>query len=112
MSRPVYSVKYFAGVAPTSGLYVGPEVAAGTILVVRDICLYQPSLLTAGGTGCLIYATSEGIPFYGSSTPFSQSNRWYHWEGRQVIETSDSVTVSCLDADWVWRISGYSLVTP
>lgn len=89
--------------------------AAGTItytvpptntVVLRDMDLYRGPRASGPSVGFSIENAIGGVIF-ASIAPLSISNMPYHWEGRQVLEATESLTVRLFDDDWSVMISGY-----
>jgi len=88
---------------------VGPPgtvwtVAEGTVVVVRDIAVYNDhtaaqdvAVVTSPGSIVLFQSTALGVGSYD------------HWVGRQVLELGDALQVFCKAGPCRFRISGYLL---
>lgn len=106
----VYSVRLATNIV-SAGPVLVYTVPAGIAAVVRDVLATQVSassgafsifLTVAGGASNLRLWTWGSIPDFGN----------VHWEGRQVLEPGDTLSVITDGSTWHYSISGYQLSLP
>jgi hypothetical protein len=108
---PVYTISLFSlhdlGVETVE--LGGPP--AGFKWVIIDIAAWQNSEWYLGLNGLQV-TDGLAIPFFSIQPPEARGGTIYHWEGRQVIEPSQSLAVVSLDLHWSVRATAYKLSTP
>jgi hypothetical protein len=84
---------------------------AGFVWIVNDISVLWPGGATEPLSG---FTVTDGLnaPLFGVRAPYALQGAPYHWSGRQVIETIDSLHFWSYDVGWTARISGYQLTLP
>jgi hypothetical protein len=110
-TRPVYSVSLFSAFPVTAGVSLigGPDSTHSW--VIRDIVATNTQSWF-GTAAPIILTDSSGATLFAVQAPDAFNGRVYHWEGRQVIEYPDTVSVNAGDGSWSLRISGYDLTLP
>lgn len=112
MATPLYSVLLAELHAVAAGTYTFGPPPDGKRWVVRDL-----EASWWGGTagtfleGFLV-TDGAGVPIWGMYPPYAQNNWPYHWEGRQVIDTPQTLLFVPVDNGWSLRASGYELTLP
>lgn len=91
------------------GGFAGP-VPAGYLWVVRDVVAWDegPPHLSVGWT---LY-TGGGSFICGVDPSRGRARTAYHWEGRQVVETGDTLNLNTTSATMTARVTGYVLTLP
>jgi hypothetical protein len=99
----IYSSFFAANASVASGhtvLFTFPNTG---VCVIRDI------VLTAKDTGTTSAAIDvEGVIIFSAIGNTVQYASW-HWEGRQVPDTFDTLGISVFSGHWDVRVSGYLL---
>lgn len=109
----VYSTLFYRNGSLTAGSVIAYTVPAGFVAVVRDIDLFlnQPwdsQLLS----GILVSTRFPTTALFGVLSPKARGNQPYHWEGRQVLNPGDELTLNVYDSGWEATISGFLLALP
>lgn len=100
-----------SGVSTGLGVASVYTVPAGFILDVRDVLLWWGGVAGTGPQGCEVYDSVFSVVF-GVFAPQCCAGNPYHWDGRQVLDPGNQLTVYALEAGWHYRVSGYLLSTP
>jgi hypothetical protein len=53
-----------------------------------------------------------GVPLWEVTQPFAVTSYSFGWEGSQVVEYGEGLTLVSGEAGWALRVSGYELVLP
>lgn len=111
MAVPAYSTLFYEG-ANYGGPTIVYTVPAGYLIVVRDI-LINGQLAPVGTSGQYADVRIAGlnIPLFSARYPDFFSGVTYAWEGRQVLNAGESLSVFTSDGSpgAKFRISGYLL---
>lgn len=106
---PAYSVNIARyNNVPSSGAFnVGPP-PSGYKWVVVDMTLMSFGNPWEALDGVVIYDDDSSV-IWAVTTPISVQGRFFHWQGRQVIEATQHLVIAAAEPGWALRISGYQL---
>lgn len=111
MTLPVYSTElaYLASSAFGETSLGGPDGSVRWI--VNDISCFFLGGYTVPLQGFSVKQAFEAVIF-AMAPPFAVQGFPYHWSGRQVVESPNSLVFFSTDAGWSVRVSGYVLTLP
>jgi len=115
VARPVYSAMLGRLYQPPSEVETNLVAASETnILVVRNMTAaysWNPVNPPEEIVGFEVY-DALGCGLWMESGSVFGTGKTLHWEGREVLELGDYLTVVPVGGQWTFRVSGYVLTPP
>lgn len=101
----IYSISLARGFASGSTSSTVYTVPAGSIVVIRDVVLFQYA--GSPSTAACTDLAGAHVAFSGPAVVPGGD----HWEGRQVFNAGEEVVIGTAAGDWTYAVSGYLLST-